>query len=234
MLKVDNIEVYYGRLQVLWDVSFHIEEQEIVALIGANGAGKSTVLNTISGLHQPASGSIAFLDQRIMTMTPQKILELGISYIPEGRRLFPDMTIHENLELGAFMLKAWKRRKERIEQIYQIFPLLRDRAKQLTKTLSGGEQQMLSIGRGIMTEPKLCMIDEASYGLAPLMTKNILEVLKTLRENGTTVLLIEQNVKAALGVSDRAYVLENGRIVMEDKSVSLLQNAHVKAAYLGL
>ena len=234
MLEVKHINAYYGRIQALWDVTLRIEEGEIVALVGANGAGKSTTLNVISGLLHPDSGSIEFLGQRIETMAPQQIIALGISHIPEGRRLFPDMTIKENLELGAYMSSAWGKREERIEWIYEIFPVLKARSKQLAKTLSGGEQQMLSIGRGIMTEPKLCMLDEASYGLSPLMSKNILTVMRKLRDEWMTILLIEQNIKAALAVADRAYVMENGRPVLEGTSESLLQNEHVKVAYLGL
>jgi branched-chain amino acid transport system ATP-binding protein len=234
MLEVKHIDAYYGRIQALWDVNLRIEEGEIVALVGANGAGKTTTLNVISGLLHPDSGSIEFLDQRIETMAPQQIIALGISHIPEGRRLFSDMTIKENLELGAYMSSAWGKREERIEWIYEIFPVLKARSKQLAKTLSGGEQQMLSIGRGIMTEPKLCMLDEASYGLSPLMSKNILTVMRKLRDEWMTILLIEQNIKAALAVADRAYVMENGRPVLEGTSESLLQNEHVKMAYLGL
>ena len=234
MLEVKHVNAYYGRIQALWDVTLRIEEGEIVALVGANGAGKSTTLNVISGLLHPDSGCIEFLGQRIETMAPQQIIALGISHIPEGRRLFPDMTIKENLELGAYMSSAWGKREERIEWIYEVFPVLKARSKQLAKTLSGGEQQMLSIGRGIMTEPKLCMLDEASYGLAPLMAKNILTVMRKLRDEWMTILLIEQNIKAALDVADRAYVMENGRPVLEGTSESLLQNEHVKVAYLGL
>ena len=234
MLEVKHINAYYGRIQALWDVTLHIGEGEIVALVGANGAGKSTTLNVISGLLHPDSGSIEFLGQRIETLSPQQIIALGISHIPEGRRLFPDMTIKENLELGAYMSSAWGKREERIEWIYEVFPVLKARSKQLAKTLSGGEQQMLSIGRGIMTEPELCMLDEASYGLAPLMAKNILTVMRKLRDEWMTILLIEQNIKAALDVADRAYVMENGRPVLEGTSESLLQNEHVKVAYLGL
>jgi len=234
MLKVNNLNFLYGRIQVLWDVAFHIDDREIVALVGGNGAGKSTILDAISGLHPPDSGTIEFLGQRIENLTIRQIIDLGISYIPEGRRLFSDMTVRENLELGAYLPRAWKKKKERIKRIFRIFPALRNREKQQVKTLSGGEQQMLCIGRGIMTEPKLCMIDEASYGLAPLMVKNILEVLINLKEKGTTFLLIEQNVKAALAAADRAYVLENGRIILKGEGKDVLENNHVKVAYLGL
>ena len=234
MLKVNHINAYYGRIQVLWNESFYIEDGEIVALVGANGAGKSTTLHVISGLLPPNSGTIEFLGERIDTIAPQEIIARGISYIPEGRRLFPDMTIEENLELGAYMRMAWGKRKDRIQKVYEVFPVLKARSKQLAKTLSGGEQQMLSIGRGIMTIPKLCMLDEASYGLSPLMAKNIFSVMQNLREEGMTLLLIEQNIKAALEIADRAYVLENGRIVLDGTSEFVLRHAHVKEAYLGL
>ena len=234
MLEVKHMNASYGRIQALWDVTLRIEQGEIVALVGANGAGKTTTLKAISGLLHPDTGSIEFLGQRIETMTPQQIIAIGISYIPEGRRLFPEMTIRENLELGAYMSSAWGKRKERIEWIFGLFPTLKARSKQLARTLSGGEQQMLSIGRGIMTKPKLCMLDEASYGLSPLMAKNILAVMRKLREEWMTILLIEQNIKGALDAADRAYVIENGRLVLEGTGESLLQNRHVKVAYLGL
>ena len=234
MLEVKHMNASYGRIQALWDVTLRIEQGEIVALVGANGAGKTTTLKAISGLLHPDTGSIEFLGQRIETMTPQQIIAIGISYIPEGRRLFPEMTIRENLELGAYMSSAWGKRKERIEWIFGLFPTLKARSKQLARTLSGGEQQMLSIGRGIMTKPKLCMLDEASYGLSPLMAKNILAVMRTLREEWMTILLIEQNIKGALDAADRGYVIENGRLALEGTGESLLQNGHVKVAYLGL
>lgn len=234
MLEVKHMNASYGRIQALWDVTLRIEQGEIVALVGANGAGKTTTLKAISGLLHPDTGSIEFLGQRIETMTPQQIIAIGISYIPEGRRLFPEMTIRENLELGAYMSRAWGKRKERIEWIFGLFPTLKARSKQLARTLSGGEQQMLSIGRGIMTKPKLCMLDEASYGLSPLMAKNILAVMRKLREEWMTILLIEQNIKGALDAADRAYVIENGRLALEGTGESLLQNGHVKVAYLGL
>ena len=237
MLRVSQVNAFYGKIQVLWNVSFNIKENEIVALVGVNGAGKSTVLNVISGLLQlhPGSGTVEFLGQGIERMLPQQIVELGISYIPENRRLFPDMTVRENLELGAYIEKAWKKRGKRLEQVYQIFPRLRERSRQLARTLSGGEQQMLSIGRGLMSRPKLCMLDEVSYGLAPLLAINILEVIKELRKQGTTILIVEQNIKRTLEeVADRAYVLENGHVVLEGESKEVLQNEHVKIAYLGL
>ena len=234
MLKVSNISTFYGKLQALWDVSFQVDEKEIVALVGANGAGKTTILNTISNLLRPASGTVEFLGRRIDKMPSYRIVEIGISHIPEGRKLFPDMTVRENLELGAYNYPAWDGKEEMVEQVYQIFPRLKERAGQLARTLSGGEQQMLAMGRGLMSRPRLCMLDEPSSGLAPLLIKEVFETIKALREQGTTILLIEQNTQRALEISDRAYVLENGRIILQGKGEELLQNNHVKVAYLGL
>jgi branched-chain amino acid transport system ATP-binding protein len=234
MLEVSNLNVFYGRSQALRDVSLRVDEKEIVALVGANGAGKTTLLNTISGLLRPASGSVEFLGKRINRLPPHKIMKLGICQIPEGRKLFTDMTVRENLEMGAYTAEAWKRRKETLEQVYQIFPVLKDRAKQSAKKLSGGERQMVAIGRGLMSNPKLCMFDEPSYGLAPKLFSEVLETIKQLREQGITVFLVEQNVRQTLQTADRAYVLENGQIVLEGKGKDLLQNELVKRAYLGL
>ena len=234
MLIVNNINVFYGRTQALWDVSFRIEEKEIVALIGANAAGKTTILNTISGLLRPASGSVEFLGRRIDEMPAHLIAEAGISHIPEGRRLFPDMTARENLELGSYVKKVWSKQQETLEQVYQLFPILKERARQLGRTLSGGEQQMLAIARGLMSRPRLFMLDEPSHGLSPMLVAEVFDVVKTLREQGTTIFLVEQNVQRSLEIADRAYVLENGRIILEGKGKELLENEHIKAAYLGL
>jgi len=234
MLKVSNINTFYGKLQALWDISFYVDEKEIVALVGANGAGKTTILNTISNLLHPASGTVEFLGRRIEKMPSYRIVEIGISHIPEGKKLFPDMTTQENLELGAYHYQVWKRKEEMLEQVYQIFPRLKERAGQLARTLSGGEQQMLAMGRGLMSRPRLCMLDEPSSGLAPLLIMEVFETIKTLRQQGTTLLLIEQNTQRALEISDRAYVLENGRIILQGRGEELLQNNHVKVAYLGL
>ena len=234
MLEISNLDVFYGKSQALRDVSLRVNEKEIVALVGANGAGKTTLLNTISGLLQPASGSVEFLSQRIDGLAPHIIMQLGISQIPEGRKLFTEMTVRENLELGAYTSEAWKRRKETLEQVYQLFPILKERGRQLASKLSGGEGQMLAIGRGLMSNPKLCMFDEPSYGLAPRLLSEVFGVIKHLREQGITVLLIEQNVRNTLEVADRAYVLENGEIVLEGKGKDLLQNEQVKSAYLGV
>ena len=234
MLEVSNLDVFYGKAQALRDISLRVDEKEIVALVGANGAGKTTLLNTISGLLRPASGSVEFLGKRIDRLAPHTIVKLGISHIPEGRRIFTDMTVRENLELGAYISKAWKRRGETLEQVYQLFPLLKERRRQSAGKLSGGERQMLAIGRGLMSSPKLCMFDEPSYGLAPNLLSEVFEIIERLREHGITILLIEQNVQHTLETADRAYVLENGRIVLEGKGKDLLQEDLVKKAYLGL
>ena len=234
MLEVSNLDVFYGKSQALRDVSLRVDEGEIVALVGANGAGKTTLLNTISGLVRPASGSVEFLGKRIDRLAPYKIMNLGICQIPEGRKLFSDMTVGDNLEMGAYSSAAWKRRKETLERVYQVFPVLKERQKQSAKKLSGGERQMVAIGRGLMSNPRLCMFDEPSYGLAPKLFLEVLEVIRQLREQGITILLVEQNVRNTLEVADRAYVLENGRIVLEGKGKDLLKNEQVKSAYLGL
>jgi branched-chain amino acid transport system ATP-binding protein len=234
MLELKNVNAFYGKIQALWDVSLRIDKAEIVALVGANGAGKSTVLKTISGMVHLTSGSVKFLGDRVDDLPPHSIVELGLSHIPEGRRLFTEMTVQENLELGAYPYSAWKLRKETAERIYQVFPILKERARQLARTLSGGEQQMLAMGRGLMSSPKLCMFDEPSYGLAPRMLAEVFQIIKTLREQGITILLVEQNVPRTLEIADRAYVLENGRIVMEGECRNLLKDDYIRKAYLGL
>lgn len=234
MLEVSNLDVFYGKSQALRDISLRVNEGEILALVGANGAGKTTLLNTISGLLRPASGHVEFLGKRIDRLAPHKTMRLGICQIPEGRKLFSDMTVGENLEMGAYTSEARKRRKETLEQVYQLFPVLKERRKQSAKKLSGGERQMVALGRGLMSSPRLCMIDEPSYGLAPKLFSEVLEVIKHLREQGITIFLVEQNVRQTLETADRAYVLENGRIVLEGKGKDLLQDDMVKKAYLGL
>ena len=234
MLEVSNLDVFYGKSQALRGVSLRVNEGEIVALVGANGAGKTTMLNTISGLLHPASGSVEFLGNRIDRLAPHKIVNLGICQIPEGRKLFSDMTVWDNLEMGAYTPKAWKQRRETLEQVYQVFPVLKERRKQSAKKLSGGEGQMVAIGRGLMSSPKLCMFDEPSYGLAPKLFSEVLEVIKHLREQGVTILLVEQNVRQTLETADRAYALENGQIVLEGKSKDLLQDDMIRKTYLGL
>jgi len=234
VLELKKISSFYGKIQALWDVSFHIREREIVALVGANGAGKTTLLNTISGLLRASSGSVALFGRPIEKETPASIVDVGISQVPQGGRLFPDMSVLENLEMGAYPVKAWKYRKETLETVYHVFPRLKERMKQVVRTLSGGEKQMVAIGRGLMSTPKLCMFDEPSYGLAPKAVQEIFKVIRLLPERGITVLLIEQNVKQALEMADRAYVMENGRIVLEGTSRDLIENDHVKKSYLGM
>ncbi len=234
MLEVSKLNVFYGKSQALRDVSLRVEEKEIVALVGTNGAGKTTLLNTISGLLHPASGSVEFLGERIDRLAPHKVTQLGICQIPEGRKLFSEMTVGDNLEMGAYSSAAWKRKKETLEQVYQLFPVLKERRNQSAKKLSGGERQMVAIGRGLMSSPRLCMFDEPSYGLAPKLFSEVLEAIKRLREQGITIFLVEQNVRNTLEVADRAYVLENGQIALEGKGKDLLQDTRVKKAYLGL
>jgi branched-chain amino acid transport system ATP-binding protein len=234
MLEVCDVNTVYGKAQALWDVRLSVNEAEIVALVGSNGAGKTTLLNTISGRLRPASGSIEFLGKRIDGLPPHVIVEMGISHVPEGGKVFPDMTVRENLEMGAYPYHAWKQKEQTFEQVYQVFPILKERAGQLARTLSGGERQMLAIGRGLMSRPKLCLLDEPSYGLAPLLVAEIFRIIQGLRDQGITVLLIEQNVRHTLETADRAYVLENGRICLEGACVEMLESDHVRKAYLGL
>jgi branched-chain amino acid transport system ATP-binding protein len=234
MLSVKELCTFYGKIQALWDVSFEVREREIVALVGANGAGKTTLLNTLSGIVRPASGKVEFCGTRIEKQAAASIVELGITQVPQGGRLFPDMTVRENLEMGAYQTNAWKYRRETIEQVYQIFPRLKERTSQIVSTLSGGEKQMVAIGRGLMSKPKLCMFDEPSYGLAPLAVAEIFRVITSLPEQGITVLLVEQNVKQALELANRACVLENGRLTLEGPCCNLIEHDHVRKAYLGL
>jgi len=234
MLEVSNIDTFYGKIQALWDVSLKIEEAEIVALVGGNGAGKTTLLNTISGLLRPASGSVEFRGKRIDGLKPHAIVELGMSHIPEGRRLFPDMSVRENLEMGAYTKRVWKYKQETFNKVYQLFPILKARQGQIASTLSGGEQQMVAMGRGLMSQPRLCFIDEPSSGLAPLMVDEIFQIIQGLRDQGIAIFLIEQNVQQTLEIADRAYVLENGRITLEGESKKLLEEEIIRKAYLGL
>ena len=234
MLEVSNINVFYGKIQVLWGVSLEIDEAEIVALVGANGAGKTTLLNTVSGLLSPASGSVEFLGKRINGLKSHDIVEMGMSHIPEGRKLFPDMSVRENLEMGAYLQRAWKQREKTLEQVYQLFPKLKARQGQLARTLSGGEQQMVAMGRGLMSKPRLCIIDEPSSGLAPIVVDDLFCIIEGLRAQGIAIFLIEQNVQQTLEIADRAYVLENGRITLEGESKQLLREELIRKAYLGL
>jgi branched-chain amino acid transport system ATP-binding protein len=234
MLEVSNIDTFYGNIQALWDVSLKIDEAEIVALVGANGAGKTTLLNTISGLLRPASGSIEFLGKRIDGLKSYSIVELGMSHIPEGRKLFPEMSVRENLEMGAYSKRVWKHKQEILDKVYQLFPILEERQGQLARTLSGGEQQMVAMGRGLMSRPRLCIIDEPSSGLAPIVMDEIFHIIQELRDQGIAIFLIEQNVQQTLEIADRAYVLENGRVILEGESKQLLEEELIRKAYLGL
>ncbi|NMA24324.1 MAG: ABC transporter ATP-binding protein [Clostridiales bacterium] len=234
MLEVQNINCFYGNVQVLWDVSLHVGEAEIVALLGANGAGKTTLLNTITGFVKPTSGHVSYMGQPLDGVPSHSIMEKGIAYLPEGGRIFPDMSIKENLEMGAYPKSLWKSRKAAMDRMFELFPKLKERQKQLASTLSGGEKQMLAMARGLMSNPKLCLFDELSYGLAPIIVTEVFNIVKSLREQGITVLLVEQNVKQSLEIADRAYVLENGRVALDGPCCDLLDNDYVKKAYLGL
>jgi branched-chain amino acid transport system ATP-binding protein len=234
MLEVCNVDTHYGKAQALWDICLEVNQAEIVALVGSNGSGKTTLVNTISGLLRPASGSIIFQGQRIDGLPSHVIVGLGMSHVPQGGRIFPDMNVRENLEMGSYPIRAWKQRAETFEQVYKLFPILKERQNQLARTLSGGEHQMLAIGRALMSKPMLCIFDEPSYGLAPLLVTEMFQTIQNLREQGITILLIEQNVRRALEIADRAYVLENGRLCLQGNCDELLQSDHVRKAYLGL
>ncbi len=234
MLEVDAISASYGRVQVLWDLSLKVNEGEFVALVGANGAGKTTLLKTISGVMKPSSGTMTFLGKRIDGMHANDIVKLGLVHIPESRRLFTDMSIRENLEMGAYPRRSWKERHDTMQWVFKLFPRLEERANQLARTLSGGEQQMLAMGRGLMSRPKMVMIDEPSNGLAPLVVAEVFEILKSLHKEGITILLVEQNVRQTLAAADRAYVVENGHLALEGACRMLAKSDHVRKAYLGL
>lgn len=233
MLKVENIDVYYGNIQALHNLSIEVNEGEIVTLIGANGAGKSTLLKTLSGLLKPKNGKIEFLGKSISGKAAQTIVKAGISHVPEGRRVFANLTVEENLELGAFLRKDKAGISSDLTKVYETFPRLLERRKQLSGTLSGGEQQMLAIGRAIMAKPKLVLLDEPSMGLAPLMVQTIFKVIEEINNNGTTVLLVEQNAHMALSVANRGYVIETGKVVLSGPARELQSSEEVKLAYLG-
>ncbi len=232
MLKVNDINVYYGSIHAIKGVSFEVNEGEIVTLIGANGAGKSTILKTISGLLRSKTGSIEFLGNNISNVPPHKIVERSLAHVPEGRRIFLQMSVEENLEMGAFT-KPRDGVEQDIEMVYQQFPRLKERKSQIAGTLSGGEQQMLAIGRALMSHPKLLMLDEPSMGLAPILVEQIFDIIKSLHENGTTILLVEQNAQMALSIADRAYVLETGKITLSGTGAELISSDEIRKAYLG-
>ncbi len=233
MLEVKDLVVSYGAIKALKGISFTVKPGTIVTLIGANGAGKTTTLRTISGLIKAQEGHIFFMGDEITNIPAHKIVQMGITHVPEGRRIFPDLTVRENLELGAWTLRDPKLKKEKLEQVFELFPRLKERQKQMGGTLSGGEQQMLAVGRALMTESQLVLLDEPSMGLAPMLVEEIFEVLKQINEEGKTILLVEQNAEMALQLADYAYVLEVGEITMEGPAKEILENPKVKEAYLG-
>jgi branched-chain amino acid transport system ATP-binding protein len=234
MLEVKNINAGYGGIQVLWDISLEVEEGEFIAIIGANGAGKSTLLKTIAGIHKQTSGSITFENNSIENLPAHAVVSRGVAMVPEGRRLFPYMTVRENLEMGAYTVKEPQKVEENLKWVYGLFPKLEERQKQMAGTFSGGEQQMLTIGRALMSRPRFLMLDEPSLGLQPNIVSNVFNSLEILHNEGVTILLVEQNVRKSLEIAQRAYVLEHGHIVMSGESKELLQDEGVKKAYLGI
>jgi branched-chain amino acid transport system ATP-binding protein len=234
LLKIDHIDVYHGSFQALWDLSLEVRRGEILALIGANTAGKSTLLDTVCGLLHPARGTIAFRGLDITRSAAHKIVDLGITQIPEGRRIFPEMTVMANLIMGAHTPRARAPRKRNLGRVFELFPKLEERKKQIAKTLSGGEQQMLVIGRGLMSEPELMLIDEMSLGLAPIVVNHLFTILKEIRRAGITILFVEQNVRKSIQEADRAYILENGKVALSGKSSELREEEKVKKAYFGI
>lgn len=234
LLEIDNISVYYGEMCALRDVSAHIEMGEVICVVGANGAGKSTLINAISGILKIKTGRIVFDGEEISRLEAYQVVEKGVVQVPEGRRLFPNMTVEENLLVGSYTPGARKRRKENLEKVVELLPRLAERKKQIARTLSGGEQQMLAIGRALMSEPKLLMFDEPSLGLAPKMVDSMLDLIQNIAAQGVTVLLVEQNVQHALELCNRGYVLENGTVGLTGTAKELLNNPRIKKAYLGL
>jgi len=232
LLKVDSINVYYGAIHAIKDISFEVSEGEVVTLIGANGAGKSTILKTVSGLLRSKTGGVEFENANISHLAPHKVVNLGLAHVPEGRRVFTRMTVEENLEMGAYT-RPNSEVDSGIAMVYEQFPRLKERRKQIAGTLSGGEQQMLAMGRALMSKPKLLMLDEPSMGLAPILVEQIFEIIQSLHKAGTTILLVEQNAQMALSVADRGYVLETGKIVTSGTGAALLEDESVKKAYLG-
>ncbi len=234
MLKIENLNFSYGDLKVLWDVNVEVQEGEIVTVVGANGAGKSTLLKNISRLVQPGSGSITFSGHDLTKLAAHEVVELGVVQVPEGRKIFPQMTVIENLRMGSFIGSARKKRDLNMDRVFAMFPRMKEREKQLGGTLSGGEQQMLAIARGLMADPKLLLLDEPSLGLSPLLVKSIFEIITGIRKLGVTIMLVEQNVFQSLKIASRGYVLETGRVVLKDQGERLLNNEHVRKAYLGI
>ena len=233
VLKVENINVYYGSIHAIKGISFEVYNGEIVTLIGANGAGKSTTLNTISGLLHPSTGSVAFLGESLAKIQPHKIVEKGLAQVPEGRRVFAQMTVQENLEMGAYTQTKQANIEADIENVYSLFPRLQERRNQTAGTLSGGEQQMLAMGRALMSRPKLLMLDEPSMGLAPILVEQIFDIIANLHKQGSTILLVEQNAQMALSIANRGYVMETGKIVTTGTGQELLASPEVRKAYLG-
>ena len=233
MLEVKNLEVYYGVIQAIKGISFEVNEGEVIALIGANGAGKTTTLQTITGMLQPKAGEIIFEGKDISKIPGHKIVSMGMAHVPEGRRVFAELSVYENLKLGAYTRKDKQEIAESLERVYKSFPRLKERKNQLAGTLSGGEQQMLAMGRALMSHPKVMVLDEPSMGLSPIYVNEIFDIIQEVSKSGTTVLLVEQNAKKALSIADRAYVLETGKIVLEGKASDLLNNDSIKKAYLG-
>ena len=233
MLTIKDLEVYYGVIQAIKGVSFEVNTGEVIALIGANGAGKTTILHTITGLHAPKNGSVVFEGKELTKMPAHKIVSLGMAHVPEGRRVFADLSVYENLRMGAYTRKDRNEIEETLEKVYQRFPRLKERRNQMAGTLSGGEQQMLAMGRALMSKPKILLMDEPSMGLSPIMVNEIFSIIQEVSDSGTTVLLVEQNAKKALSIADRGYVLETGNIVLEGKASDLLNNDSIKKAYLG-
>ena len=234
MLKIDKLNFSYDDLKVLWDIDLEVHEGEIVSVVGSNGAGKSTTLKNVSRLVRPTSGSISFQGQELTRLESHQVVELGVVQVPEGRKIFPEMTVRENLRMGSFIKSAKATRESNMERVFGLFPRLKEREKQLGGTMSGGEQQMLAIGRGLMTNPKLLLLDEPSLGLSPLLVGNIFEIIKEINRQGVTILLVEQNVYQSLRIAHRGYVLETGRVVLSGKGEDLLNDPHVRKAFLGM
>ena len=233
MLEVKDLEVYYGVIQAIKGISFHVDKGEVIALIGANGAGKTTTLHTVTGLISPKNGHVLFEGKDITKVPAHKIVSMGMAHVPEGRRVFAELSVYENLKMGAYTRKDKNEIEESLKNVYKRFPRLEERKNQMAGTLSGGEQQMLAMGRALMSIPKIILMDEPSMGLSPIMVNEIFDIIRSVSESGTTVLLVEQNAKKALSIADRAYVLETGKIVLEGKAKDLLEDDSIKKAYLG-